>query len=166
MPGNADRSRLTEGIPGSRYGESTASVLLPIRPMAPICSGRLLAVVEWPPEVRRLLCSPGNPTGGAEEEGCQSCKDPITGCWVIISTDRAKRPMDFIRESVRDQGKSGYVSLCPGNEGKTPPEILAYGRNGGGRNTSGCPSAWCLTSSPLLALKVDWTARARGCLIE
>ena len=26
-------------------------------------------------------------------------KDPITGRWVIIATDRAKRPSDFIRQS-------------------------------------------------------------------
>ncbi|HXU20177.1 MAG TPA: galactose-1-phosphate uridylyltransferase, partial [Verrucomicrobiae bacterium] len=31
-------------------------------------------------------------------------KDPITGRWVIISTDRAKRPTDFIRESVQIKG--------------------------------------------------------------
>ena len=27
-------------------------------------------------------------------------KDPITGRWVIISTERGKRPNDFLRESV------------------------------------------------------------------
>ena len=59
-------------------------------------------------------------------------KDPITGRWVIISTDRAKRPSDFVRESVQIEGK-GFCPFCYGNESKTPPEILAYGRNGGGR---------------------------------
>lgn len=63
-------------------------------------------------------------------------KDPITGRWVIISTDRAKRPSDFVRESVQIKGL-GICPFCPGNEGKTPPEILAYGRNGSGRNTPG-----------------------------
>lgn len=70
-------------------------------------------------------------------------KDPITGRWVIISTDRARRPMDFVRERVRIKA-IGFCPFCPGNEGKTPPEILAYGRNGGGRDTPG----WSLRVVP------------------
>ena len=54
-------------------------------------------------------------------------KDPITGRWVIISTDRGKRPMDFVRESVHIKGNTAICPFCPGNEGKTPKEILAYG---------------------------------------
>jgi UDPglucose--hexose-1-phosphate uridylyltransferase len=63
-------------------------------------------------------------------------KDPITNRWVIISTDRAKRPTDFVRESVEIRGK-GFCPFCYGNEGKTPPELLAYGRNGSGENSPG-----------------------------
>src|SRR3954469_13633205 len=51
-------------------------------------------------------------------------KDPITGRWVIISTDRARRPSDFSRESFKIKG--GFCPFCPGNESKTPPEILGY----------------------------------------
>ncbi len=56
-------------------------------------------------------------------------KDPITGGWVIISTDRAKRPNDFVRQSVMPQG----VKLCPfcaGNEDRTPRELLTYRTHG------------------------------------
>ena len=63
-------------------------------------------------------------------------KDPITGRWVIISTERGKRPNEFLRESVEIKGK-GVCPFCPGNEGKTPPEIIAYGRNGSGKDTPG-----------------------------
>ncbi len=58
-------------------------------------------------------------------------KDPITGRWVIIATDRAKRPTDFSRQPI--QMKGGFCPFCEGNEGKTPPEILAYrpSQNGG-----------------------------------
>jgi UDPglucose--hexose-1-phosphate uridylyltransferase len=70
-------------------------------------------------------------------------KDPITGRWVIISTERGKRPVDFVRESVTIKG-SANCPFCPGNEGKTPPEILAYGRNGNGRDTPG----WSLRVVP------------------
>ena len=62
-------------------------------------------------------------------------KDPITGRWVIIATDRAKRPSDFIRQTV----PSPRATICPfdyGNEHKTPPEVLAY-RASGGRDQPG-----------------------------
>ena len=58
-------------------------------------------------------------------------KDPITGRWVIISTDRSRRPSDFSRESFKIKG--GFCPFCYGNESKTPPEIMAYRpkQNGG-----------------------------------
>lgn len=56
-------------------------------------------------------------------------KDPVTGRWVIISTQRAKRPQEFIREPVRF--KSAHCAFCPGHEDKTPPEILAYRADSG-----------------------------------
>ena len=50
-------------------------------------------------------------------------KDPVVGRWVIISTDRARRPSDFGPEPVRPHG--GNCVFCPGNEDKTPKEVLA-----------------------------------------
>ena len=50
-------------------------------------------------------------------------KDPIIGRWVIIATERAKRPSDLLVEKSRSKG--GFCPLCPGNEDKTPPEVLA-----------------------------------------
>src|SRR6187402_396559 len=57
-------------------------------------------------------------------------KDPVTGRWVIISTERQKRPSDFHVETVTTKGDM-MCPFCQGHEDKTPPEILAY-RNGGG----------------------------------
>src|SRR6202451_1691118 len=51
--------------------------------------------------------------------------------------------MDFIRESVVIKGNAN-CPFCPGNEGKTPREILAYGRNGSGKDTPG----WSLRVVP------------------
>lgn len=51
-------------------------------------------------------------------------KDPIVGRWVIIATDRAKRPQDFSRLEPVKTG--GFCPLCKGHEANTPPEILAY----------------------------------------
>jgi UDPglucose--hexose-1-phosphate uridylyltransferase len=58
-------------------------------------------------------------------------KDPIVGRWVIISTERAKRPQEFAREPATR--RMGVCPLCPGSERMTPPEILAY-RDGGNPN--------------------------------
>jgi UDPglucose--hexose-1-phosphate uridylyltransferase len=55
-------------------------------------------------------------------------KDPVTNRWVIISAERAKRPSDFGSKPL--PRPSGVCPFCPGNEGATPPEVMAY-RNGG-----------------------------------
>lgn len=56
-------------------------------------------------------------------------KDPIIGRWVIVSTERAKRPKDFGVVPEKPKGK-GFCPFCPGNESATPPEVLAYRENG------------------------------------
>jgi len=49
-------------------------------------------------------------------------KDYILNRWVIINTERAKRPQDFVKEkpAAKTEGKCPF---CPGNEAMTPPEI-------------------------------------------
>ena len=69
-------------------------------------------------------------------------KDPILGRWIIISTERGKRPTDFIVEE--NHVKSGFCPLCPGNENTTPPEVLSYGRATETPNTPG----WTLRVVP------------------
>jgi UDPglucose--hexose-1-phosphate uridylyltransferase len=59
-------------------------------------------------------------------------KDPVTGRWVIISTDRARRPSDFTRTPVHSKS-NGNCPFCAGHEDQTPPEILSYRENGNGR---------------------------------
>lgn len=46
--------------------------------------------------------------------------------WVIIATERAKRPKELARQEVPKALASLVAScpFCPGNEGKTPPEVL------------------------------------------
>jgi UDPglucose--hexose-1-phosphate uridylyltransferase len=61
-------------------------------------------------------------------------RDPVTGRWVIIATDRAKRPNEFIREPVKIKG-GGICPFDRGNESKTPQEILAYRPDGTGNWT-------------------------------
>jgi UDPglucose--hexose-1-phosphate uridylyltransferase len=61
-------------------------------------------------------------------------KDPVVGRWVIIATERARRPSDFMPEPARLKGPTGCV-FCPGNEDKTPPEVLAFRPGGAGQWT-------------------------------
>ncbi len=55
-------------------------------------------------------------------------KDPVVGRWVIISTERARRPHDFAPEE--ETVKGGFCPFDPGNEKVTPPEIIAYRQPG------------------------------------
>ncbi|MGD0099030.1 MAG: galactose-1-phosphate uridylyltransferase [Acidobacteriota bacterium] len=60
--------------------------------------------------------------------------DPIQRRWVIIATERGRRPDDFPRNEPEPTG--GFCPFCEGNESKTPPEITAI-RNGTGANQPG-----------------------------
>jgi UDPglucose--hexose-1-phosphate uridylyltransferase len=51
-------------------------------------------------------------------------KDPIVGRWVIIATERAKRPNELCAEP-RPVSRD-FCPFCEGHEDKTPPEIIAY----------------------------------------
>jgi UDPglucose--hexose-1-phosphate uridylyltransferase len=50
-------------------------------------------------------------------------QDPIVGRWVIISTERARRPSDFIVK-VPERRREPCV-FCPGQESRTPGEVWA-----------------------------------------
>jgi len=63
-------------------------------------------------------------------------KDPVTGRWVIISTDRQKRPNDFVFERAQTIIGKDACPFCPGHESLTPPEVMAY-RNGSAPNAPG-----------------------------
>jgi UDPglucose--hexose-1-phosphate uridylyltransferase len=61
-------------------------------------------------------------------------KDPIVGRWVIIATERGRRPSDFAPEPTALRGAAGCV-FCPGNEEATPPELLTFRAEGTGQWT-------------------------------
>jgi len=62
----------------------------------------------------------------------QLSQDPTTKEWVIIATERAKRPHDFkmAHPVVERPPYKEDCPFCPGNERLTPHETLAY-RSGG-----------------------------------
>jgi len=55
-------------------------------------------------------------------------QDPTTKDWVIIATDRGKRPDDF-QKTVAESALPAHdpvCPFCPGQESLTPPDILRY----------------------------------------
>ena len=89
-------------------------------------------------------------------------KDPIVGRWVIISTDRSKRPGDFIRSRVTQKG--GFCPFCSGNESKTPPEVLAYRPSAGGSTPPRDSGGWTVRVVPnkFPALGIEGTLSRQG----
>ncbi len=87
-------------------------------------------------------------------------KDPVTGRWVIIATDRAKRPSDFIRQSVLPTAP-GVCPFCYGNEQKTPPEIMAY-RTSGQRDQPGWRVRVVPNKFPVLGIEGDLDRQGEG----
>lgn len=51
-------------------------------------------------------------------------RDPVIGRWVIISSERALRPSAMVTHAPARTDE--FNPFKPGNEGETPPELLAY----------------------------------------
>lgn len=85
-------------------------------------------------------------------------RDPIMGRWVIISTERGRRPSDYGREPENESNRP--CPFCIGNESATPPEILAYRSPGLPKNSPG----WWLRVVPnkYPALQVEGTLSRTG----
>lgn len=58
-------------------------------------------------------------------------KDYLLDRWVVIATERSRRPTDFAKK-VREKAKTSVCPLCPGNEHMTPPAVLVYLKSGKG----------------------------------
>lgn len=56
-------------------------------------------------------------------------QDPVNGRWVIIASERGRRPTDF--ETSPHKVRGGFCPFCPGNEAYTPKELYAVRRDGG-----------------------------------
>lgn len=85
-------------------------------------------------------------------------KDPIIGRWVIIATERKKRPTDF--RSEQEIKKTGFCPFCPGNEDKTPPEIFSNRADHSAPDTPG----WTLRIVPnkFPALQIEGNLKRKG----
>lgn len=87
-------------------------------------------------------------------------KDPIVDRWVIISTERGKRPFDY--KEIIEERKAQECPLCEGNEKQTPPEITAYRELGTTRDTSGWWVRVVPNKFPALKIEGELSAYQRG----
>ncbi|AEB10234.1 galactose-1-phosphate uridylyltransferase [Desulfobacca acetoxidans] len=87
-------------------------------------------------------------------------KDPIISRWVIISTERGKRPHDFVVEP--EVTKGGFCPFCPGNEHTTPPEIMAYRPAGQPANSPGWTVRVVSNKFPALVIEGELDRRGEG----
>src|SRR5688500_10146773 len=88
-------------------------------------------------------------------------KDPVTGRWVIISTERRKRPTDFRLESVSVTPDEG-CPFCEGHEHMTPRELFAHRRNGSGPNSPGWDLRVVPNQFPVLRVEGSLDRQAEG----
>jgi len=85
-------------------------------------------------------------------------KDPLSQRWVIIASERAKRPSDFVPEG--PPPAPSFDPFAEGNEDKTPPEISAIRTNGSQPNQPG----WSVRVVPnkFPALQIEGLLNKRG----
>jgi UDPglucose--hexose-1-phosphate uridylyltransferase len=88
-------------------------------------------------------------------------RDPIVGRWVIIATERARKPSDFATPP--PPPSTGLCPFCPGQEDKTPREVYVSGRppalaaNGPGWKVRVVPNRF-----PALRVEGDLDRKADG----
>jgi UDPglucose--hexose-1-phosphate uridylyltransferase len=64
-------------------------------------------------------------------------QDLITGRWVAVATERARRPDSFTQAAKEGVTARDVCPFCPGHESMTPPEVLAYRAPGTPPNSPG-----------------------------
>jgi UDPglucose--hexose-1-phosphate uridylyltransferase len=85
--------------------------------------------------------------------------DPLKLHWVIIATDRGRRPRDFLAEPESDKVTS--CPFCYGNEDKTPGEIFAI-RPSGPPNSPNWQVRVIPNKYPVLRIEGDLNNRGYG----
>lgn len=83
-------------------------------------------------------------------------KDPISDRWVVISTERGRRPSDFGGTSVAEPADdSNKCPLCEGREDKTPPEIISWRKSDTLPNKPGWQVRVVANKFPALVIEGD-----------
>ncbi|MCX5657929.1 MAG: DUF4931 domain-containing protein [Candidatus Omnitrophica bacterium] len=80
-------------------------------------------------------------------------KDPIIGRWVIIATERAKRPDDFAVS--HEEPAESHCPFCEGREEETPKEIFAFRKQNSPPNKADWDVRVIPSISPILHIEGD-----------
>lgn len=88
-------------------------------------------------------------------------KDPIIGRWVIIATERARRPDQFGGQ-VFESPVEKSCPFCEGSESQTPPEIYALRPKHAPVNTPGWDLRVVPSIAPFLRIEGDLERRGKG----
>ncbi len=86
-------------------------------------------------------------------------RDPIVGRWVIIATERARRPNQFRRA---EEPPGGLCPFCPGHEDKTPGEVYVSGRPAAPPNVGGWKVRVVPNRYPALMIEGELSREAVG----
>ncbi|MDD5729640.1 MAG: DUF4931 domain-containing protein [Candidatus Omnitrophica bacterium] len=89
-------------------------------------------------------------------------KDPIIGRWVIIATERAKRPDQFSGAAPEAEQPEKPCPFCEGKETQTPPEIYSIRSKPGQPNTPGWDVRVVPSVTPFLRIEGDLDRRGQG----
>ncbi|MFH1841769.1 MAG: galactose-1-phosphate uridylyltransferase [bacterium] len=88
--------------------------------------------------------------------------DPIQGRWVIIATNRSRRPHDLI-SFAEPEKTATFCPFCPDNEHRTPAEVVATGRApAADPNSSGWRIRVVPNRYPALTVEGDLDAQGVG----
>lgn len=88
-------------------------------------------------------------------------KDPLIGRWVIIATERAKRPVDFITSHEEIASPEG-CPFCEGRESDTQVEIVAVRPPGSPKNGPGWKVRVIPSIKPVLRIEGELNRRGKG----
>ena len=88
-------------------------------------------------------------------------RDPVIGRWVIIATERAKRPVDFVAGQDEALPKD-QCPFCEGREQQTPKEIYAIRAEGTQPGTPGWKVRVVPSVKPVLRIEGNLDRRAKG----
>lgn len=87
-------------------------------------------------------------------------KDPVIGRWVIIATERAKRPDSF--GTSQEGPEEGICPFCEGNEAQTPREIYANRSPSTKADNPGWQLRVVPSVAPFLGIEGDLDRRGKG----
>ncbi|MFA5118015.1 MAG: DUF4931 domain-containing protein [Candidatus Omnitrophota bacterium] len=88
-------------------------------------------------------------------------KDPVIGRWVIIATERARKPDQFAGAQVENRAEKP-CPFCEGKESQTSPEIYSVRPKLSAPNTPGWDLRVVPSVTPFLRIEGDLDRRGKG----